>query len=73
MVTCHAGFNSVKAPPVCTSIITLLEVVVAQVVERWHSVWGGWVRILGRTLAFFQLRVAVNLLSLGVGFFSNYV
>ena len=69
MVTCHAGFNSVQAPPVCTSIITLLEVVLAQVVERWHSVWAGWVRILGRTLPFFKLRIAVNLFSLGVGFF----
>ena len=46
-----------------------LEVVVAQVVERWHSVWAGRVRIPGQTLAFFQFRIAVNLFSLGVGLF----
>ena len=32
----------------------MLEVVVAQVVEPWHSVWAGWVQIPGRTLAFFS-------------------
>ena len=30
------------------------EVVVAQVVEPWHSVWAGRVRIPGWTLAFFS-------------------
>ena len=40
-----------------------LEVVVAQVVERWNSVWAGQVRILGRTLAFFSSEL------LGVGLF----
>ena len=30
------------------------EVVVAQVVERWHSVWAGQVRIMGQTKAFFS-------------------
>ena len=42
-----------------------MEVVVAQVVERWHSVWAGRVQ----TLAFFQVRIAVNLFSLGVKLF----
>ena len=45
------------------------EVVVAQVVEGWHSVWAGRVKILGWTLTFFQFRIAVNLFSLGVGLF----
>ena len=45
------------------------EMVVAQVVEQWHSVWAGRVRIPGRTLAFFQFRIAVNLFSLGVRLF----
>ena len=30
------------------------EVVVAQVVERWHSAWAGQVRIMGQTKAFFS-------------------
>ena len=42
------------------------EVVVAQVVERWHSVWAGCVQIPGRT-GFFQVRIIVNLFSLDVG------
>ena len=45
------------------------EVVVAQVVEQQHSVCADRVQIPGRTLAFFQFRIAVNLFSLGVGLF----
>ena len=41
------------------------EVVVAQVVERW----AGQVQISGYTLFFFQVRIAVNLFSLGVRLF----
>ena len=43
-----------------------LAVVVAQVVEQWHSVCAGWVQIPGQTWLFL-FRIAVYLFSLGVG------
>ena len=43
-----------------------LAVVVVQVVEQWHSVCAGWVQIPGQTWLFL-FRIAVYLLSLGVG------
>ena len=45
------------------------EVVVTQVVELWHSVLAGRVRLTGQTKTFFQFRLALNLKSLGVGLF----
>ena len=45
-----------------------LTVVVAQAVERQHSVGAGRVRILGRL---FVLRIAVNLFLLDVELFKN--
>ena len=44
-------------------------VVVVQVVERWGSVGAGWVQVAGQI--FFQLRIAVNLFSMGAGHFLN--
>ena len=45
-------------------------VVVAQVVERWHSVWAGQVQILGLTMAY----LTSELLSIySQRAFSNYV
>ena len=42
-------------------------VVVAQVVERWHSIRASWVRFLVRTwLGSFWFCIAVNLFSLAV-------
>ena len=42
---------------------------VAQVVERWHSVWAGQVRIQGWTLAFFSLELLSIYSHCVLGFF----
>ena len=45
------------------------EVVVAQVVEHWYSVWAGQVRILGQTKAFFSSELLSIYLHWELGFF----
>ena len=38
-------FHIEQVPGVTLTSLSLMEVVVAQVVEQWHSVWSGWVWI----------------------------
>ena len=64
--TSYVGHNSNNRS---SSRSLVVEVAVAQVVERCHSVWAGQVQIQGRTCDCFQFKIAFDLFSLDVGHF----